>query len=70
MSGETFIVDTNYGPVRGLKRTSAVGEQYYSLRGIPYAKAPIGDLRFKVCDATTSTMQHIITMLRIKTERR
>ncbi len=49
-----LIVDTNYGPVRGLKRTSVVGEQYYSFRGIPYAKAPIGDLRFKVCNAISN----------------
>lgn len=47
MKPETTIIETNYGPVRGIKRTSAVGEQFYSFRGIPYAKPPIGDLRFK-----------------------
>lgn len=45
---DTAIIETNYGPVRGLKRTSAVGDQFYSFRGIPYAKSPIGELRFKV----------------------
>lgn len=49
MSRSTLIVDTNYGPVRGLKRTSTVGDQYFSFRGIPYAKPPVGELRFKVC---------------------
>lgn len=48
MSGQTLVVDTNYGPVRGLKRTSVAGDQYYSFRSIPYAKAPINELRFKV----------------------
>lgn len=48
MKPDTTIVETNYGPVRGIKRTSAVGDHFYSFRGIPYAKPPIGDLRFKV----------------------
>lgn len=48
MKPDTIIVETNYGPVRGLKRTSAVGDQFFSFRGIPYAKPPIGELRFKV----------------------
>lgn len=48
MKPETTIIETNYGPVRGIKRTSAVGDQFFSFRGIPYAKPPIGDLRFKV----------------------
>lgn len=48
MSGSTVVVDTNYGPVRGLKRTSVAGDQYFSFRGIPYAQPPIGELRFKV----------------------
>ncbi|XP_037028874.1 esterase B1-like [Bradysia coprophila] len=47
MSGATIIVDTNYGPLRGHQRKSAVGEKFFSFRGIPYAKPPIGDLRFK-----------------------
>lgn len=58
MSGATVIVDTNYGPVRGLKRTSVVGDQYISFRGIPYAKAPIGDLRFKVCLSRITQLHH------------
>ncbi len=48
MKPDTIIVETNYGPVRGIKRTSAVGDQFFSFRGIPYAKPPIGNLRFKV----------------------
>ncbi|KAJ6640046.1 Esterase B1 [Pseudolycoriella hygida] len=44
---DSLIVKTNYGPVKGLSRKSVVGEQYISFRGIPYAKPPIGKLRFK-----------------------
>ncbi|KAJ6643819.1 Esterase B1, partial [Pseudolycoriella hygida] len=47
MKTDTIIVETSYGPVRGIKRTSAVGDQFFSFRGIPYAKPPIGELRFK-----------------------
>lgn len=46
--GDNFVVQTNYGPVRGCKRTSIVGEEYLSFRGVPYARPPLGDLRFKV----------------------
>lgn len=45
---ESFVVQTNYGPVRGCKRQSIVGEEYLSFRGVPYARPPLGDLRFKV----------------------
>lgn len=45
---ETFVVSTSYGPVRGNKRVSCVGDTFYSFRGIPYAKPPLGALRFKV----------------------
>lgn len=48
MLGSTVIVQTEMGPVRGLCQQSFVGEKFYRFRGIPYAKPPIGDLRFKV----------------------
>lgn len=45
----TQTIDTNYGQVRGIYQTSLLTEKsYFSFRGIPYAKPPIGDLRFKV----------------------
>lgn len=43
------IVETSNGLIRGiLKSTLLNGTEYYSFKGIPYAKSPIGDLRFKV----------------------
>lgn len=43
------IVETKYGQIRGLKRTTLLEKvDYYAFRGIPYAKAPIGPRRFKV----------------------
>lgn len=41
------IVGTEYGPVKGLKNTSVLGTDYYSFRGMPYMKAPLGKLRFR-----------------------
>lgn len=46
---EFCIVETNIGRVRGkLNQTLFEKKPYYSFRGIPFANAPIGNLRFKV----------------------
>lgn len=45
---QTLIAQTDSGPVRGVLRQGTSGTQFYSYKGIPYAKAPIGELRFKV----------------------
>ena len=43
------IVSTKDGLVRGLKETTIVeSREFYSFKGIPFAKPPIGNLRFKV----------------------
>ena len=43
---ETEIISTFSGPVRG-KVVSKNNKEHYEFRGIPYAKPPIGQLRFK-----------------------
>lgn len=44
-----MIVETRLGAVRGKENKSVTsGEKYYSFLGIPYAKPPIGELRFSV----------------------
>lgn len=52
MSGET-IVETEYGKVRGVVKTSEYKTDYVAFLGIRYARPPIGDLRFKVGDDKT-----------------
>lgn len=43
------IVETKSGSIRGVLQTSLLkGVDYYGFKGIPYAKAPTGDLRFRV----------------------
>lgn len=42
-------VETKSGSIRGVLQTSLLkGVDYYAFKGIPYAKAPTGDLRFRV----------------------
>lgn len=46
---EFCTINTNSGQIRGKQnRTLFDNKTYYSFRGIPFAKPPIGDLRFKV----------------------
>lgn len=46
--GRHVLVETSQGPVKGLEITSLFNYKYTSFLGIPYAKPPIGPLRFKV----------------------
>lgn len=45
---EEIIVRLTSGQVRGFKIASSFDYEYYNFLGIPYAKPPIGELRFKV----------------------
>lgn len=45
---EEIIVKTKTGLVKGFKIASDYEYRYFNFIGIPYAKPPIGDLRFKV----------------------
>lgn len=48
---EYQVVDTKYGRIRGFKnRTRLDNTDFYSFKGIRYAKNPVGELRFKVHD--------------------
>nr|AID61333.1 esterase [Calliphora stygia] len=44
---EKPVIQTTTGKVRGEKRQTVYGDEFYCFDGIPYAKAPIGELRFK-----------------------
>lgn len=43
---EKVIVDTKYGKIQGVQWRSVNGDMYYSFEGIPFAKPPVGELRF------------------------
>nr|XP_013114343.1 unnamed protein product [Stomoxys calcitrans] len=46
---EYEVVDTIYGKIKGLKRKTLYDEndKYFAFEGIPYAKPPLEDLRFR-----------------------
>jgi carboxylesterase type B len=44
----TVIVRVTQGSLRGQKLKTPTGATYYSFHAIPYAKPPVGSLRFKV----------------------
>ncbi|XP_020813846.1 esterase B1-like [Drosophila serrata] len=47
-TGHTVVLDTNYGKVCGLQRKTVYDKElYFAFEGIPYAKPPVGELRFK-----------------------
>lgn len=45
---KNIVVSTLSGKLQGLFLKSTEGDDYYSFKGVPYAKPPIGDLRFQV----------------------
>lgn len=45
---ENPIVEVRQGKLRGINEKNINGINYVAFRGVPYAKPPIGNLRFKV----------------------
>lgn len=45
---DCVVTNTNFGQIEGLKQQSALGCDYVSFLGVPFAKPPVGNLRFKV----------------------
>lgn len=42
-----LVLTTALGKIRGTLLTSQAGRNFYAFRGVRYAKAPVGELRFK-----------------------
>lgn len=45
---EKLTVEVEEGSLKGTTRTDINGRTIYGFQGIPYAKPPVGELRFKV----------------------
>jgi carboxylesterase type B len=41
------VVDTEYGPVKGLQTCSDLGRNFFKFSAVPFMKAPVGKLRFR-----------------------
>lgn len=49
LNDEFKVIETNNGKVRGVRqKTLLQNVEFYWFKGIPYAKSPTGELRFKV----------------------
>lgn len=60
MSDDLLLVKTAQGVVRGKYDVDSVGEKYFKFHSIPYAKPPIGELRFRVIMSFTYyTAMHV-----------
>ncbi|CAH1270707.1 Hypp4390 [Branchiostoma lanceolatum] len=46
--GSHVVRDTSYGKVRGNVTATTGGKQVQVFLGVPYARGPVGDRRFKV----------------------
>ncbi|XP_058799390.1 juvenile hormone esterase-like [Phymastichus coffea] len=47
MERKNAVVDTSSGKLQGSCQRSCLGDKYYAFKGIPYAKPPTGQLRFR-----------------------
>ena len=59
---EDVTVATSKGRIRGERVDADMGQYYYAFKGIPYAKPPVKELRFKApveTDTWTETLQTI-----------
>uniref|UniRef100_A0A1I8NSN8 Carboxylic ester hydrolase n=1 Tax=Stomoxys calcitrans TaxID=35570 RepID=A0A1I8NSN8_STOCA len=47
VAAESLTVDTALGIIKGIRMETRLGNKFWSFRGIRYAEAPVGELRFQ-----------------------
>lgn len=47
----SVIVDTEYGPVKGVKLSTDLGRDFFKFTVVPFMKAPLAKLRFRDAQA-------------------
>jgi carboxylesterase type B len=61
---DTVTVSVAQGCLRGREVTTVLGTTYYSFKGIPYAKPPLGYFRFRV-STRRKAMEFRITLRKV-----
>lgn len=51
------LIKIKQGELLGQSEISCTGKKYYSFKGVPYAKPPLGDLRFRVLFYNTTLLK-------------
>ena len=62
-SADDTLVQTTLGPVRGYADETAQGRKFFAFNALPYAKPPLGDLRFKVLELMTFLLRLYVDIL-------
>lgn len=66
-SDEYKLIETTHGVIRGKVATTLFKQRkYYSFRGIPYARSPVGPLRFKVIIAVRRIIAYVWNALKMR----
>ncbi|PSN30850.1 hypothetical protein C0J52_16131 [Blattella germanica] len=60
---DTVTVKIDQGELRGKVDNTINGFKYYSFQGIPYAKPPVGSLRFKLPDNETTELKPVMVSI-------
>jgi carboxylesterase type B len=43
----TKVIETTFGPIKGCIKNSTFSRDFWNFQGVPYMKAPLGNLRFR-----------------------
>ncbi|KAF3424237.1 hypothetical protein E2986_12277 [Frieseomelitta varia] len=63
MACENTVIRVKQGRLRGIIEKTSYGDEYLAFRGIPYAKPPLGPLRFKIGILLDSTSPDLLMMI-------
>lgn len=67
---ENPIVQVQQGQLRGIYDTNVNGKSFIAFKGVPYATAPVGELRFKVNYKypTVQSLQYLTKLNQLKNQ--